>query len=211
MVMILVILITPYRRNGNSIIMADNSTFKLYHINMSNYDKIRESFKPKFIKVLFIAESPPPDANIQSSRHFYRHEQVRKDDRLFVNTIKALYPESENLTEPEIEISKKDWLQKFANDGFYMIEALQESQKHKVTKAGRQDKISAALPDLLERVKKLATPKTKIILIKSNVFEIAAEPLKQAGFNILNMKLVDYPGHFNQVAYRKKVSELLKN
>lgn len=177
---------------------------------MSDYEKIRESFKPKIIKVLFIAESPPPAANVQSSRHFYRHEQVRKDDRLFINTIKALYSESENLTESEIEIDKLEWLQKFTGDGFYMIEALQESQKHEVTKIGRQDKISASLPGLLERVKKIATPKTKIILIKSNVFEVAAGPLKQAGFNVLNTKLVDYPGHFNQAAYRKKVRDLLK-
>lgn len=190
--------------------MADIISIKLYHISMNEYDKIRETFKPKFIKVLFIAESPPPAANIQSSRHFYRYEQIRKDDRLFVNTIKALFPEAENLNEPEIEINKQEWLQKFAKAGFYMIEALEESQKHEVTKTGRQNKISAALPNLLERVKKITTPKTKIILIKSNVFDIAAGPLKQSGFNVLNKKLVDYPGHFNQTAYRKKVNELLR-
>ncbi len=49
---------------------------------------------------------------------------------------------------------------------------------------------------------------TKIILIKSNVFVVAAEPLRQAGFTVLNQELLDYPGHFNQRAYREKLSKL---
>jgi hypothetical protein len=54
----------------------------------------------------------------------------------------------------------------------------------------------------------LADPDTKIILIKSNVFEAAAEPLRQAGFTVLNKELLDYPGHFNQRAYREKLAKL---
>ncbi|HSE28995.1 MAG TPA: hypothetical protein VLA77_00205 [Candidatus Saccharimonadales bacterium] len=176
---------------------------------MSEYDKAREEFKPKVIKVLFIAESPPPSANVQSSRHFYRHEKIRRDDRLFVNTIKALYSSAEHLTEAQIEESKRDWLSKFMNDGFYMIEALRESQVHEVTKKERQQKIAISATDLVERVKKLANADTKIILIKSNVFDIASKPLRDAGFNVLNKGLVDYPGHFNQTAYRQKVQDLL--
>lgn len=176
---------------------------------MNEYDQLRESFKPKIIKVLLIAESPPPAATVQSSRHFYRFETIRKDDRLFVNTIKALYPETENLTEAQLENEKKKWLDKFSKDGFYFIEALQESQKHEVTKKGRQTKIGDHLPDLIERVKSVASPKTKIILIKSNVFVVAAQPLRDAGFNVLNKSLVDYPGHFNQTAYKNKLRTLL--
>jgi hypothetical protein len=63
---------------------------------------------------------------------------------------------------------------------------------------------------LIQRVKGLADKGTKIILIKSNVFEAAAEPLRQAGFNIINTELVDYPGRFNQAAYRDKLARLSK-
>lgn len=176
---------------------------------MSEYETLRQQYRPEHINLLLIAESPPPEASKASSRHFYRSNQVRKDDRLFVNTIKALYPEATEKTEAEIEPDKEQWLQRFKADGYYMIEALEASQVHEVTKQQRQDRIREHLPQLLERVKALASPDTKIILIKSNVFEVAAEPLRQAGFKVLNTELVDYPGRFNQRDYREKLQKLV--
>lgn len=176
-----------------------------------HYDDIRQQYKPKHIRYLLIAESPPPAAGVQSSRHFYRSDQIRIDDRLFVNTIKALYSEAAEKTESELEPDKEAWLRRFQADGWYMIEALEVSQRHKITKEQRQERIREALPRLLERVRQLATPGTKIILVKSNVFEVAAGPLRKAGFTVLNTELVDYPGRFNQRTYRVKLAQLKKN
>ncbi|MDB5161226.1 MAG: hypothetical protein JWO96_606 [Candidatus Saccharibacteria bacterium] len=175
---------------------------------MSSYELIRQQYRPEHIKVLLIAESPPPRPQIQSSRQFYYTDRIRKEDRLFTNTIRALYPEAAELPEDTLQQQKQMWLNKFKDDGWYMIEALEKSQIHKVTKKQRQERIRESLPQLIERVKKLAENDTKIILIKSNVFDAAAEPLRQAGFNVLNTKLVDYPGRFNQRAYREKISKL---
>lgn len=177
---------------------------------MSAYDQVREHYRPKHIKVLMIAESQPPGPDVQSSRQFYHTDRIRRDDRLFTNTIKALYPEATTLTEAQIQVNKEKWLRRFQTDGWYMIEALEVSLAHEVTKQERQQLIAAALPHLLDRVKKLAARDTKIILIKSNVFEVAAEPLRNAGYNVLNSELLDYPGRFNQPAYRKKLEELSK-
>ena len=177
---------------------------------MKTYEQLRQQYKPQHIKVLFIAESPPPAAAVQSSRHFYRTDRVRVDDRLFTNTIRALYPETTDLKEPDLEKNKEAWLTRFKRDGFYMIEALEESQVHEVTKKDRQTLIAAGLPQLVKRVKELAQTTTKIILIKSNVFEIAAQPLKEAGFTVLNTELLDYPGRYNQQAYRDKLLKLSK-
>jgi len=66
---------------------------------MGSYEDVRRKYKPKRIKVLLIAEAPPPAPNIQSSRQFYYSDRIRKDDRLFTNTIKALYPEAADLPE----------------------------------------------------------------------------------------------------------------
>lgn len=175
---------------------------------MNSYDEVRKKYRPSHIKVLLIAESPPPAPEVQSSRQFYYTDRIRKDDRLFVNTIRALYPETLKITEAQLEEEKEIWLQRFKDDGLYMIEALEDSQEHEVTKKQRQERIRAVLPRLLERVKELAEPGTKIILIKSNVFDVAAEPLRQAGYNVLNTELVDYPGRFNQRAYREKIAKL---
>lgn len=176
---------------------------------MSTYEHARERYKPKHISLLLIAESPPPSAEVPSSRHFYRSEQVRVNDRLFTNTIWALYPETAGMPERELELHKENWLRRLQTDGVYMIEALLISQRHSVTKEQRQERIRAALPKLIARIHELASSDTRIILIKSNVFDVAAEPLRQAGFQVLNIALVDYPGRFNQRAYRQKLAALV--
>lgn len=180
-----------------------------YDITMSDYDKLRQIYKPEHTNVLLIAESPPPAAGVASSRQFYRTDSIYREDRLFTNTMRALYPDAATLPEADLKQQKEQWLQRFARDGYYMTEALETSQAHEVTKEKRQELIRAALPRLLERVKKLADPYTRIILIKSNVFVVAAEPLRNAGFTVLNHELLDYPGRFNQKAYREKLAKLV--
>lgn len=177
---------------------------------MGSYDDVRKEYKPAHIRALIIAESPPPAPEIQSSRQFYYTDRIRTDDRLFTNTIRALYPETADAKEAELEEHKEQWLRRFQTDGWYMIEALEASQVHEVTKKERKQKIRASVPQLIDRVKALGSPETGIILVKSNVFDEAAEPLRQAGFRVLNTELVDYPGHFNQRAYREKLAGLAK-
>ncbi|HSX15152.1 MAG TPA: hypothetical protein VLE72_04625 [Candidatus Saccharimonadales bacterium] len=176
-----------------------------------NYESIRQQYKPDQIKWLLIAESPPPGAGAKGSRHFYRTDKMRLDDRLFLNTIRALYPkEVEGRPETDLELNKEKWLRRLQEAGVYMIEALEESQPHGVKKPQRQAKIQAALPRLIERVGELADPDTKLLLIKSNPYEVAAEPLRQAGFKVLNEALIDYPGQFNQAAYKQKLGDTMR-
>lgn len=177
---------------------------------MTTYNTLRQNYRPTKITYLLIAESPPPeDSRTPSSRHFYRSDLIRRDDRLFINTIKAIYPKIADKTEAELQPAKEEWLRRFQADGWYMIEALETSQEHEVTKKDRQARIKESLPSILKRVQELADPDTKIILIKSNVFDVAAKPLQDAGFNVLNTELLDYPGRFNQKAYREKLGRLL--
>lgn len=176
---------------------------------MDQYEKARKKYQPEHIRYLLIAESPPPAAEIQSSRQFYYTDRIRKDDRLFINTVRALYPETLETPETELEAQKESLLQRLQQDGIYMIEALENSQEHEVTKKQRRERIAKTVPRLIERVEKLATQDTKLILIKSNVFDEAAEPLRTAGFTVINTSLVDYPGRFNQRAYREKLAHLV--
>lgn len=177
---------------------------------MRDYDTERQHYKPQHIRYLLIAESQPPAARIDSSRQFYRTDRAYPNDRLFINTVRALYPEAVDITQSNLEQQKKLWLRRLQRDGLYMIEALEVSLAHAVTKEQRQEHIRAALPRLIKRVAALVQPDTQLILIKSNVFEVAAGPLKQAGFTVLNTELVDYPGQFNQRAYREKLAKLVQ-
>ena len=178
---------------------------------MNEYDSVRQQYRPKNIKVLLIAESPPPSSDVQSSRHFYRTDRIRRDDRLFTNTVRAIYPNLQEQTEQQLEEKKEAILRQFESDGFYFIESLPVSMEHEVTKKQRQLNIHDVLPELIKKVQKLADPNTAIILIKSNVFDVAKNPLEAAGFNVLNSELVDYPGRYNQQPYREKLKALLKN
>lgn len=38
-----------------------------------------------------------------------------------------------------------------------------------------------------------------------------AEPLRAAGFTVLNTELLDYPGRFNQADFRRKLSGMIAN
>jgi len=176
---------------------------------MSDYDTTREQYKPKHIKILLIAESQPPAAGVASSRQFYRTDVIYREDRLFTNTMRALYLDAAELPEAELKQQKQQWLHHFQKDGWYMTEALTTSLAHEVTKQERQKLIAAHLPALLARVQKLVEPGTKIILIKSNVFDVAAQPLRKAGYKVLNHELLDYPGRFNQRTYREKLAALI--
>lgn len=176
---------------------------------MSSYESVRLKYKPLNIRYLLIAESPPPPPQVQSSRQFYYSDRIRRNDRLFVNTIKALYESAAQSAESEIEEHKEEWLRRLQRDGVYMIEALQESQEHQVTKQQRQERIRNELPMLIKKVSALVDARTELVLIKSNVFKIASDPLKAAGFTVLNDTLVDYPGQFNQRAYQKKLASLV--
>src|SRR6478672_10634983 len=123
---------------------------------MESYETTRQRYKPKHIAMLLIAESPPPSATTDSSRQCYRTGRVYPEDRLFTNTIRALYPETSDIPLTDLAAQKEQWLRRFQQDGWYMIEALEESQKHEVTKQQRQEKIRKALPRLIARVTELA-------------------------------------------------------
>ncbi len=175
-------------------------------IMSTSYESVRTQYRPKHIKRLLIAESPPPAPAVQSSRQFYYTDRIRKDDRLFTNMMRALYKDAADLTEQDLEEQKVAWLRRFQDDGWYMIEALDVSQQHEVTKKQRHERIQENLPQLIKKVRELIEPGTKVILIKSNVFDVATEPLKQAGFQVLNTGLLDYPGIFNQRDFREKLA-----
>ncbi len=176
---------------------------------MQDYENLRQNFRPAQVKWLLVAESGPPKPTQTSTRHFYRME-AREGDRLFTNTIKAIYPETMELKEPELEKDKLKWLQRLQTDGFYMIEAVPYSIPHGVKTPIRRQKIRESLPDLIQRLRELVEGDTRIILIKSNTFIEAAGLLKEAGFKVINDEFLDFPGYWREQQYREKLAEMLK-
>jgi len=174
---------------------------------MNQFEEARQKFKPKEIEYLLIAETPPKS---NSDRFFY-FENVEKHDSLFLETMKLLYPKETELFETkEIRKRKKKFLEKFKDDGFYLIDSLDQpfektystSQKVKLIKNGQKE--------LVRKIQKLLSEKTKVILIAVPVFKANFQFFKHQNIPVINEEAVDFPGSGGQKKFKEKMRRILK-
>ena len=83
---------------------------------MLNYKELRERYKPREIKCLLIAESPPRS---EDKRFFYNPDQ-EKYDFLFKSVMEAIFPDFKKNRKGQ----KHRYLQRFKEQGFYLIDAV---------------------------------------------------------------------------------------
>ena len=108
-----------------------------------------DKYVPLKTNYLFIVEAPPSALE----RYFY-FEDVQTGDSLWIELMKALYSSEQNAVTISIIVTaenrskKKDWLTKFKNDGYRLIDALKEpvcrsmsGQKRKILITDRADEI----------------------------------------------------------------------
>ena len=75
---------------------------------------------PRRTRVLFVAEAPP----LSLERYFY-FEEVRNGDWLWIALMKELFPVEWGETSKERK-RKREWLAKFKENGYLLIEAVEE-------------------------------------------------------------------------------------
>jgi len=83
---------------------------------LNPFESARKKYRPKPLKTLLIAEAPP---SLESERFFY-FEQVASHDALFLEMMKVLYGCEDT---QGIRKRKQEFLERFKNDGFYLIDA----------------------------------------------------------------------------------------
>ena len=174
---------------------------------MTKFEKARLKYKPAKITCLFIAEAPP---KIDSDRFFY-FEIVHKQDSLFLETMKCLYPSETNIDTKLIRANKKHFLIKFMDDGFYLIDSLDIPFEIKYNSKQKEAFIKQGQRNLLGKIKRVCSNNTKIILISATVFRANYLFLKSQGLNILNNQLIDFPGSGGQKKFREKLALLLNS
>ena len=174
---------------------------------MNKFEIARLKYKPKIIRYLLIAETPPKS---DSNRFFY-FENVMDKDSLFLETMKVLYPK-DTINEETIEIRKRKaiFLNTFKNDGFYLIDSLKEPFDNKYSSSQKIKIIKNGQKDLLLKIKPIIDKNTKIILISATVFKADYEYLKQNKINVINEELVDFPLYDGLIRFRYKMTKLLK-
>jgi len=152
--------------------------------------QLREGYKPKKIKVLFVAESPPESTG-EDLRFFY-NPKCERWDHMYRAVMEAVFPDFVHCR------GEKDrWLRKFKEHGYYMIDATDTPVNRRST-AERRRKLKAAVKGKLAKIAKLVSRNTPIILVKKNVFEAFAGPLCRARYNVIHKSFLPFPSHGHQ-------------
>ncbi len=158
-------------------------------------------YKPEKVKVLFIAEAPP----CAEERYFYFGDVFEKDS-LWVELTKALYRNEFGKTSTSAERKRKgSWLQRFCEDGYYLIDAVETP-----VQPGEGTRLIRDNMNRLTNVIKIINP-NHIILIKATVYDILYNHLRRANLPVVN-KRIPFPaagrqGEFHE-AMRRALDEI---
>lgn len=155
---------------------------------MRAFEAARRKYRPDLVRVALVAESPPQEG---TGRFFY-FEDVDVGDSLFLEVMKALYKDARGNTKT-VRRRKRDYLERFRDDGFYLLDASQEpiAGERRAVKARF---ISAGLAQLQRDLAEIQNGGLKVVLISSLVYEICCDPLRQAGFDVVNTEKIHFPG-----------------
>ena len=168
-----------------------------------DYAQARARYKPRTIRVLFVAESPP-----SSGGFFYFSKTIGKD-HLFRETMKALslWPLGHPLRKG---LDKTGLLEEFRSRGFFLIDTCDRPVDRLSPKA-RRISIAREAPSLARRAKKLDPD--SIVIVKQTVYGPVRHALETAGLGdrILNTEPLPFPSHGNQRRYRLRLRRLIRN
>ncbi len=182
-----------------------------------DFEAARNKYRPDYIKLLFIAEAPPAN---DSGRFFY-FVPVHTGDTLFLEMMKALYPKKAKFVEcvgnrkpgfnaKQVRNRKAEFLEKFKQDGFYLIDAVDEPMPRNAATKMKQEKIRSSLPRLRDKLRALCGDRdVPVILIGAPVHEVCAADLRKGKVRVLNEDMVNTPAQGGQRHFRRKLREVL--
>lgn len=167
------------------------------------YKALRDKFKPDNIKFIFLLESPPA-----SGAYFYDPDSLQNE--FLFKAMMKLIGYSIHVLNRETKIQG---LQKFKNEGFFLIDATYKPVNNITDLATRDQLILRDRDLLLNDLDKLGTLKNKIpvIIIKSNIFKIYNEFLLEKGYAIFNENVpVPFPATGQQGRFHQRINEIRK-
>ena len=165
------------------------------------YEKARQKYKPDSVKYLLISQAPP-----DSIERFFYYENVRNHDHLFLGVAGVLYPDhkKEFLASGRSSDIKSSILLKLKADSFYLLD-LSELPCSLMT-----GDLNSQLPSLFERIERVADKTTRIILIKTSVYDTAFQYLQQQGFeNVVDVR-ISFPSSGQQNIFQTGFHEALE-
>ena len=183
------------------------------------FEAVRNNYHPDLIRLLFIAEAPPANG---ANRFFY-FVPIDRGDTLFLEMVKVLYPKearfNESVESRKLKFSarwvrdrKAQFLAKFKQDGFYLIDAVDEPMPRGATRKMKEERIRSSLPGLKDKLKALCDDRdVPVVLLGALVYKVCGGDLRKSGVRVLNEDKIDIPAQGGQKKFRRKLGELLSS
>jgi hypothetical protein len=182
-----------------------------------DFEAARKKYLPNPIKLIFVAEAPPAS---DSGRFFYC-VPVHKGDTLFLEMIKVLYPRHAGFVEcvgdqkavfaaKQVRLQKAEFLNKFKNDGFYLVDAVENPMPDDANTKVKEEVIRNSLSALTAKLWDLCRDHdTPIILIGAPVHTVCSAALRAAKLRVLNEVSINTPAQGGQKQFRCKLRRIL--
>jgi len=169
--------------------------------NSTNFNRARRKYRPRKVRLLLIAESPP------SSGGFFYFPMTIGKDHLFRETMKALdlWPKNEPMRKG---VDKRPMLRRFQSMGLYLLDTC-DFPVDKMLPWERREAILQQIPRLIDDV--IEADPLHILIVKSTIFNLVFIALEESGLQsrTLNNRPVPFPSHGNQRNYRSSLRRAL--
>lgn len=161
----------------------------------------RNKYKPKKVRYLLIAEAPPNCLD-----RFFYYEHVPNHDYLFLALAQAFYPKDKSnyILGGRNSDKKRQILLRLKADGIYLLD-LSEVPK------SVHPNLKSNLANLIARIKKVMNRNTKIILIKSNVYSLAFDFLKNKGIDRVADVKIPFPAYGQQQVFQEQFRKAINS
>jgi len=165
------------------------------------YERAAAKYRPRKTGVLFVAEAPPSSLD----RYFY-FEDVKRQDALWVELMKAVFGMENWTTTRQERRRKREWLLKFQEKGYQLIDAVKEPMD--CGDSARVEKIKENSRELISEIKQINP--AMIVLIKATVHKALFQQLETAGLPVAGCKL-PFPGNGQQKKFHREFPRAVLN
>ena len=179
-----------------------------------NYRAAADCYRPKPVRVLFIAESPPAYLSESKKAYFFFKENPGSD-LLFATIIQAVLKIKYT---KRGKVSKDHLLRCFKEKGYWLMDAVENpinknKNGQKTSDKERKKCIEKGISNLLERIALLHAENggtdIKIVLIKNLVYDCLSEPLRQAGYYVPQGGPIGFPRWYGDRATIKGIGKVI--
>ncbi len=142
------------------------------------YIALRNQFKPEKINFIFLYESPQAEG-----AYFYDFKDVKKD--LLFKPLMKLIDFKYNFLNEQVKLKG---LKRFKELGYFIVDSVYEPVNTITNQGVRDNIILKNFSSLVEDLKSISadSEKTPIILVKTVMFKLLYEKLKNEGLNVIN-------------------------